>query len=642
MTIIGESHIFRLDNFYTEFDNTTMYLQEGISDREMVDDIVKSALNNKIEVFTYIKTPRSTLLADYVIYGTPGIQNYLNDHSNIYDKVYSSLFLGKLHFTFKPFEAIKNMENINEYYMIGEKNRINQFKMGLIDKYAGNHPKDGIVNKDSRNLVFSIWVLIIIIVVFLTYYDIILQKKENVIRFTMGERISSIFWKNTTYDSIVFILIFCFSIIFLSNYTYIYFLFTYSLIFLLSLLILNALLYLKLFSFNIKEAFSNMRGSVKLLSINYTLKLITSIVTILIISSNIALIFESIELYKQKPFFKQYADYNYTKLENRLTIKSNGSIISEIDKDAVIQETFYRKYFTKFDATLLTDISDMLDEEGILANKNAFDYLAKNIKEIRDRSLDKEIYFILPSKFKGDSLIIDKLRNAIEFYEGSEFNYSFDVIYYKENVKIISIDEMKLYGSEFIKQPVIIFNNIAADSLKDINIKPSIPKLNYVHDIMYKTSDAEFDKFISEHQLTGQIVSETNVYEKYITYWTSAKRVLYINLIFSLLVILLEGIIISSIIKLEYEVNAIELSIKKILGYSVLQKNTKLIILTVITSSLSIISSIIISSFFNYGKINNLAIGGILILVLELGVIFVFIRKVERSRIQKILKGGTI
>jgi putative ABC transport system permease protein len=36
MLIIGESHIFYLDNFYTRFDYTTMYLQSGTTDEEMI------------------------------------------------------------------------------------------------------------------------------------------------------------------------------------------------------------------------------------------------------------------------------------------------------------------------------------------------------------------------------------------------------------------------------------------------------------------------------------------------------------------------------------------------------------------------------------------------------------------------------
>ena len=38
LLIIGESHTFRLNNFYTEFNNTTLYLQVNTTEQEMIRD----------------------------------------------------------------------------------------------------------------------------------------------------------------------------------------------------------------------------------------------------------------------------------------------------------------------------------------------------------------------------------------------------------------------------------------------------------------------------------------------------------------------------------------------------------------------------------------------------------------------------
>ena len=96
---------------------------------------------------------------------------------------------------------------------------------------------------------------------------------------------------------------------------------------------------------------------------------------------DLALIFESVNLYKQKSFFKSYDDYSYTHLEYKINGNSDGSVADRFERNAIVQETFYRRFFKKFDATLLTNISNILNEEGILANRNAFDYLSSNIKE---------------------------------------------------------------------------------------------------------------------------------------------------------------------------------------------------------------------------------------------------------------------
>lgn len=638
--IIGESHIFRLNNFYTEFSHTTMYLQRDTTDEEMVKDTLDSAARNEVKVFTFISSPRSTFLTEFDIYGTSGVEAYINENSNIFEGSYTSLFLGNLRFTFHDIEDIPEMENIHDFYVIGSKEKVHQFKMDLINKYAGNHPKAGDASNASRDTILSIWLLMISVILLLSVYDVVLQKKENLIKISMGERISKIIWKNILLDSFVFIVLFTTILYILSKYTYVFFKFDLSLLLFSILLFSNALLYLNLYFYHLKEVFSNARGSIKLLSLNYSLKLLTAIITIFLISSNVALIFESYSLYKQKSFFEDHAVYDYTRLNYRLIVSSDSSI-TEGGDDEVVQAIFYREFFDKFNATLLASTSGILNGKGILANKNAFDYLSSEIKELKDLPLNKDIYFLLPEEMSDDDKIVDEIKRAVRFFEGDYFTYDYEVIYYEDNIDMISIDENYPYGSKLLENPVVVYNNMSEDTLKS-EMNDDAQKINYLNDIMYKISDDEFNRFIEEHGLMGQIVTRTNVLENYQNNWLIAKRVLYINFIFSMLVLFLEFMIISSIIKLEYNVNAIELSIKKVMGYSMWEKNSKIIWMTVITTILSTLSAVIVAIMMKLGGVYYLASGGIFILLLELSVIAIYIHKIENAKIQKILKGGNI
>ncbi|EGI2114996.1 DUF1430 domain-containing protein [Listeria monocytogenes] len=638
--IIGESHIFRLNNFYTDFDNTTLYLQKDTNDVEMANDILNSAKSNDVEVFTFIKSPRSIFLNEYVIYGTSNVKSYINKNLDISERKYTSLFLGDVDFKFKDLKSITSFKDVHNFYIIGKPNSVHQFKMDLIDKYAGNHPQKGFISNELRNTAICIWLLIIGVTLLLTYYDTILQKKENLIRVTMGESIHKIIWKNILLDSLFYLSTFGVILYILSKYTHVFYQFKISLILFFLLIILNALIYFNLYFYNLKEAFSNTSSSKKLLSLNYGLKLITIIITVFIISSNISLILQAYDLYKQKPFFESYSNYNYTRLEYRLIENKDGTI-TDSQQDGIVQEKFYRQFFKKFNATLLTNISDLLDTNGVLANKNAFKYLSHQIKELKSSNLDKDIYFLIPKKLSNNIEIISQLKNAINFYEGEGFAYNYDVIYYEDNINIINIDENYTYGSQLVENPVIIYNNVNRDKLKS-PISKDTQNVNYVHDIMYDISNKEFNNFIKQNNLQGQIVSKTNVMDSYNKNWNNAKRVLYINLVFTILVLILEFIVITSIIKLEYEVNSIELSIKKVLGYSMIEKNKKIILITFITTIISIISTLIAASILQLDKTFYLAIGGTVILVLELLVIAFYIYKIERSKIQKILKGGNL
>ncbi|WP_404661544.1 DUF1430 domain-containing protein [Haloimpatiens myeolchijeotgali] len=646
LLIIGESHIFYLDNFYTQYAYTTLYLQNDTTSEEMIGDILKSSTNNEVEVFTFTRTQPSSSLIEYNIYGTTGVEKCINKNSNIFKKKYTSLFLGNINFKFNDIKNISDIKNQHEYFVIGSKAKVHQFKMDLINKYAGNHPKQGYADKDSQRNTIGIWILMIGIILLISFYDVISQKKENVIRITMGERISKIIWENILLDSFVFIGCFILILSILSRYTYVFFYFKISIILFAILLCINGLLYLNLYFYDVKEVFSNGKTSKKLLSVNYGLKLVTTIITIFIISSNIVFISQSYSFYKQKSFFQDHSDYYHIKFMYKPTIKSNGSINDGFDDSINVEGEFYKEFFKEFNAISVKNISQIADINAISANRNAFDYLSSKINEFSNSNLDKDFYFILPYKMKGNSEIIDNLKYSIPFNDTDNFVSDYGVIYYHDNIEIIGIDEDYIYGSELVRNPVIIYNNMCVSQVKNQSVEKDIGSIDELYDVMYKISSdndlKKFNKFITRHNLEGQIIQKTNALEKYENMWIVAKRILYINLVFSALVLLLEIIIISSIIRLEYKVNAIELSIKKVMGYSILEKNKKIIMMTVITTLSSILIAVIVNIIMETQKGYYLALGGISILILEIAIIIFYIRKIENSEIQKILKGGSL
>lgn len=644
--IVGESHIFYLDNFYARYDNTTLYLQSDTTSEEMVKDIIDSSIRNEVEVFTYRKSHLGISNTEYDIYGTPGVEKYINENSNIFEGKYTSLFLGNINFKFNYINNISEINDLYNYYIIGDKKQVHQFKMDLINKYAGNHPKAGYPDKESRNNIVAIWLLIISIILLLSFYDVISQKKENVIKASMGERISNIVWKNILLDSLVFIGSFIVILSILLRYTYVFFYFNISVISFIILLCANGLLYLNLYFYDIKEVFSNGQRSKKLLSLNYGLKLVTTILTIFIISSNIAFIFQSYNLYKQQNFFEDHSDYYYIKFTYIPGQNSDGSMDNVFEQSAGVHSAFYREFFDEFKIMTVKNISDFLEVNAISANKNALDYLSSEINELSNYNFDKDFYFILPEKMKDNFEILEQLKLEIEINEGDNFIYDYDVIYYNGDVNIIGINEDDVYGSDLVNNPAIVYNNMSSHQIKSQEDNQGARRLDNLSDTMYKlSSDRDFEKFnefVLEHNLKDENIHKTNVLEKYENMWTIAKRILYINLVFSVLVLLLEFIIINSIIRLEYKINAIELSIKKVIGYSIVEKNKKIIMITLITTLLSILISIILAIMMKIQEAYYLAIGGIIILILESLVIIFYIHRIENSKILKILKGGNL
>ena len=93
LLIIGESHQLYLNNFNAVFSNTTMYLQENTTADEMFQDILDSAERNDVEVFALTSSVNSTLLKEINIYGSKGVEKYINDYLKIFEKEYKSLLI---------------------------------------------------------------------------------------------------------------------------------------------------------------------------------------------------------------------------------------------------------------------------------------------------------------------------------------------------------------------------------------------------------------------------------------------------------------------------------------------------------------------------------------------------------------------
>ncbi|WP_138225852.1 DUF1430 domain-containing protein [Paenibacillus algicola] len=279
---------------------------------------------------------------------------------------------------------------------------------------------------------------------------------------------------------------------------------------------------------------------------------------------------------------------------------------------------------------------------AVMANRNTWSYLSDQMDPLKSEPLEHDYYFILPADLLNDSRIIEELKQEYLFFENKGIQENqYKVIYYDKKAYVTAINENNNYGSERLENPVIMYDNTVPES-QPLHVSPH--RANYIREVMYDITDEAFDQFLVKHQLTesNAILSKTNVMDKFNNQWNAAKKILYINLVFSLLVLILEFMIILSLIKLEYEANAIELSVKKVLGFSVWEKHRKMILITLITTILGTASAAAITMLMNYHLVGYLAAAGAVIMMLELIVIFSNIKRIEKANIQRILKGGNV
>ncbi|WP_313635612.1 DUF1430 domain-containing protein, partial [Exiguobacterium sp.] len=166
---------------------------------------------------------------------------------------------------------------------------------------------------------------------------------------------------------------------------------------------------------------------------------------------------------------------------------------------------------------------------------------------------------------------------------------------------------------------------------------------NVLHaDVMYDLDQGAFQDYVAEKQMTNELVLQTNAWGKYLGIWEAAKRLMNMNLIFAVLILSLELLVIWTVLRLEYQVNAIELSVQKVMGYSIWQKNRRLIVSTMGITLVSTLAVALTAYILEFSSPGLLLAGGGLLLVAE-GVLLIWlIRKIERANVQRILKGGNL
>lgn len=651
LLIVGESKVFYLQNFSDTLTSTTMYEQRGIEKEQMKADILQAAQSHHVDFFILSSTPNGTSI-HYEVYGTENTQAYLEQKFQITNTTYNSFLLGDVSFSFNSFErtSIDELSLTTNYYVIGSNKDIQAFKMDLIDTYAGNHPIEG-TGEISNLPIVVIWFLVGAVILLFTLYDIVRQRKEKLIRITMGESIHAIVLRNIVIDSGSFLLFFFISYWSLKPLTNPDYAIRISLITLATILIINACAYIIMYRYNLKEAFSNSRRASGVLVFNYLIKIISIIVTTAIISSNVLFIHEAYIVYKQKDFFEGYKDYAYVffrydvlPLEEEQQFPPNDE--NQQEKYRIMRERenyynylFYQQFYNEGAFQIMQTSFDDSPFNHVSMNKSMEEYVKNLIPSLQNITFTKDIYIFIPSVLKHeDEAFIEETMLSSIFYDVSTL--SSKVIYYDENISFPTNHTKDFYSTSYIKNPAIIFLNIDPTTV-DASFVKDTNYLNFAR-TMYHVTKEQVQQFVKEHGLENQTNFYINVWDNFEKKWETSKRLLYINSVFTCLILLLEFIIITSIIRLEYQMNALEIAIKKTLGYSVWQRNKKLIFIPIITTVIGMIGALIGMFLYHVEVWPYLLFSNIILLALELAYIILLVNKMDHEKVTKILKGGNV
>lgn len=633
----GELFTLYLDNFQESYYQSTFAFAELPSDltnQEMVEDFLKAGEENNVDFFMIDSQIKSAYQKEITIYGTENARKQIEEHRIAEDK-YRSFFLGTTTVRFENFDQIDPIKNYDQCYYIGDQDKekdLSSFKAQLIEQYGGGFPKRYGSDRETWFNLFSVWGVIFGLILLMTIYDVIYQKKETMVRTILGENPGSIFRKSALTDTCVFTFIFLILPILMRRGSDICFkLPQLSMVFILFLFI-NLLINTAILHIDFKRDMAGAHNKKTLLIANYSLKIATGILTIIVLSSNFIIVMQGIDVYRQHGFFEKHKDYSYYRLNYKPDISDVSTAgMYEVDP---MNQAFHQRFAEA--ALHYNDISENFScpYPVILTNRNSMEEIFKEYPEIakaRSEMTDERSYLLLPPEITiGSEEYLGAEKNYNGFFKEQSKKQDLKVITYDTDIDLVAINNRINFESRMLHKPMILFNNTNDGSNY------------YTYDTMFDIPDAEFQKFVREFELEDQIVVKSNVMEVYKHNWDIVSRSMRLSLVLSAFLILLEMSLVSFIIRLEYRFNSVEMALKKIYGYTIFERNKRIIKTTVIHSILSILGALILSIILGATVGMALIGSGVILFALELCCIIRKARSIEKVRLAAVLKGERI
>lgn len=612
LALPGEMFQLYLSNFDSGYYHTSFYLPKDVSQDEMNEEILSTAKKYDVMIMQIKKTTVNLMKTEIDIYADEETSDYIRKNYYIKSGTYNSFFAGETIVEVYDFNDSSSNINGEEYALLGDEENLVNYKLELIEKYFGSIPKCS--GADARTqyqrTYIAVWIMVILLCCLVTVYECASLKKESFIRLTLGENIKYYIFKNILIDSLFFVGLFTVLKIICRIFTGTGFLWQFSYIGMLPFIALNSLTYLKLKPKSVASLTGVEKSSKKLLVGNYLIKSVCVILTCIVISTNIACIFECVNYYRQKSFFEEYNEYyNY----NRFSLEDD-QITDEVE------EELYNEFVDEMNIFCLCNRFRIGNKTAAFANINTKDYLIDCIDGFGKLDFSRKAYILIN---KREKLSEEELQSIIGF----TYTDDYEVFYYKSNAEVVIRELDSDPETTLVKNPIIIFQNNYDEGADQLFL------------CMMKTDKTKLEAFARKNNLS---YTETNMLDYFNQRLHTLKRLLYLNTIMSVIIILIEVIVTATVVRMEYSVNAVSLALKKVLGYSNKERFSSLYKIIISLWVISTAAAIAMSYFLNFGNYVYVAVGSILILVFDLVIIEFNIRNYDRKNIQKILKGGAL
>lgn len=611
---------------YNDFYETSFYLQTGKTPEEMNRDLSSGAEIYDIHIFKIYERSKTTYSVCLDIYADDVMAQILSSQYCISEGTYQSLFSGSTEINVYPFSDIPDdlMEEDEVYYLYGDYDDMILFKQSLVDTYAGSFPEDNGYNglASYQGMLIGAWVLVILIALLLGVYDLMTQKKEIFISVTMGMSRAEIYLRNILPDTACMIAVYLILRMLIRHFEGSLSFDTCSNVMFVILLLTNALVFLGVFRTGYSALTGENSAERKLLTCNYVLCAICSFLFLAGIGSYVEMMWSSYSYSEQEEFFDVHSDYVWCQGLQLLDVNDD---VNEEVLQTLLNE-FVEEYPESF--FYICEGGEFgLDEERVFytASSGAKDYLKENFSALASVTSDCDCYILVP---EGEGITEDDLTDLTDWLETD----SCEILRYSTSVDIICRELDNDPITNTVTNPVIVFYNHEQD----------IPVGELVYEFflgMVDDSDGQWSEYASAN---GISYVGTNAWDYFCYRWDALSRTVLVNLVVVVIMAVLMILSIYVVIRMEFQVNAQEIALKKIYGYTNFERFRKLYVLTVVSAVICVIGLLVLKCVGYSIPFRYVLPILLLFTLIECAIISLQIAFYDRKNLQNILKGGNV
>lgn len=629
MGFVLQSEIFQSElwSFDKAYYKTVQYDVSEKEEDAFFAELGKTADKYNVLVFsTYMQMDSNYEMTLYIYGDSDRIRGNLYETINLEEKTYHSLFSGITNIRFKPFGELSALEQTKDRFVsfMGEDENIQKVCREIASKYKISQPD--FWESTEKDMIIIVWTLIAVLMIVMNCIEVIKRKKEIVIRISLGESASKIIIKHIFLDIAIYAFVYVIANTFVhhfisGNYEQKLALFIYVIG-----CFLSVLLYISYAFFDVRKAFCNVEDTGYVNYAIYVLKLAAFIITVFVISTN----FNSINLdfNFDDTRMKQYRDYSYIFLRN---------LKAEDEGDLDFWDVLYKNEYTLLNPVICINILED-KEDYIFVNNNAKEWLQELGKMLNETMNDSDILVFLPDN-KVDKQIKPQVIESLGMLMDNAHDLDIQYIQYSEKIRFSYMSSDESYGIARSTNPVIIFQNS-----KNTQINASFIESYAANEIMFGITDKELQGLENKYEsrFSNYELVQTNVYNAYLYKKNFIIRLISFLSSLCVIIFILDVAVLISVNTLEYRKHAMEMALKKILGYGLLERNKKIYLASIIMDVFTTFVLCLAVFFLHLFDARLSMVVGIFITIVELTLITWNLIKIERENVQKILKGGCL